>query len=695
MEGVRFSLVRDFMGRPAMTQNADRRLPARTRLAGSSVAAVYLLLLGTSWRRGVHPMVDFGREAYTAWRLSAGDLLYRDVASLFGPLAPYVDAAAFAVFGPSLTMMFAVTALLTAAALAVIYGFLSRTSGDLAAFLGSLLFLGVFAFGLYGSSNYSFLAPYSRAAVWGVVLGMAAVACLERWIAGHGHRGWALGAGLCIGATFLTKPEIAVAVAGAALLATAVARRTGNRRARRSIPWLLLGTAAPLAATFVAFWIADSARLGLEALAAPYRPVFSEGLLSIEFYRSWLGLSEPLVMLTGILRSALLLGGGLLGLGLLDRWLPAPSGWRTRFLRLLVLVGLGGGLLFLSLGDDLILGVVPRATPVLLSAGLAGCVLDLSRQLSDDRRPGRPRLAALAVWLTFSLLLYLKLGLRPRFAHYGFYLAAPGGVALAVLMVDLIPRWTERIAGSSHLVRLAGFGLMAAVALHSAAGVVAKRAGGDGVRIRSGPDALWAEGGPAPWIEPVLERVSASSPPGGTLAVLPEGASLNYWSRRVNPTPFVSFLPPELAAYGVGRMLRALEADPPDIIVLWNRHFEEYGADRFGASPATGSAILRFVRRNYEPVATIPADGTETVFEVLERSDRSDRSEAHTGTRSSSSRWRARAFATRSLGTLSASTSWSRGGRMRAARATSSPSGTSAASATRASAASGSRVSRP
>jgi hypothetical protein len=676
-----------------MKLNAARRLPSRTVLAGSFVAAAYLVLLRASWQRGAHPLVDFGREAYTAWRLSAGDLLYRDVASLFGALAPYVDAAAFTVLGTSLTVMFAVTALLTAVAVAVIYNFFSRTSGDLAAFLGSLLFLGVFAFGLYGSSNYNFLAPYARAAVWGVVLGMGAVACLERWIADPQNSGWALGAGLCAGATLLTKPEVAVAVAGATLVATALVWRAGDRGARRPVAWLLLGTAAPVAATFLAFWMVDSASLGLEALGAPYRPLFAEGLLSNEFYRNWLGLSEPFVRLTDVLGDALLLGGGLLGLALVDRSLPAPAGWRQRLLRLLILVGVFGGLLLLSLGDDLLFEVIPGATPVLLSVALAGCAIDLFRQTpGGDRRPGGDRLVALAVWLTFSLLLYLKLGLRPRFTHYGFYLAAPGGVALAVVMVDLIPRWMERIVGSSHLVRLAGFGLVATLALQGAAGVIAKKSGSDEVRIRTGADALWTGADVAPWIEPVLDRVDASSPPGGTLAVLPEGASLNYWSRRVNPTPFVSFLPPELAIYGAERMLRALEADPPDIIVLWNRHFEEYGADHFGASPATGSAILRFVRRNYEPLARIPGDGTEVVFEVLERTDRR---EAHTGTRSSSSRWTSRASSSTSAETRSSSTSWSRGGRTRPARATSSASGTSTASATPASAASGARVSRP
>lgn len=601
-------------------QESSRRLPAGPLASVSVLAALYLVLLGTNWRRGVRPLIDFGREVYTAWRLSAGDLLYRDVASLFGPLAPYVDATAFAVFGgPSLSVMFAVNALLIAVATGIVYTFLFRTSGHMEAFFGALTFLGVFAFGPYGSGNYTFLAPYSRAAVWGVVLGMASVACLERWLARRGGRGSALAAGLLAGATLLTKPEVALAVVGTAFLAPATAwwaRIDGWKRVRRGATWLLVGIAAPAAAAFSAFWIVDSASLGLEALVAPFRPVFSGSPLSMAFYQSWLGLSDPVARLSEIVGAALALGAGLLAVGFLERALPATSGGRSLLVQLLILLSTGFAVVLLGLSDEALVRAVPRATPVLLLAGLVWSVRTLRRsEVDGDRR----RVAALSVWLVFSLLLFLKLGLRPRFHHYGFYLAAPGAVALAVVLGKLAPRWVGRLAGSGRFARRAGLGLLAALALASTALNVRSDLHSDRVRLGSGGDAVWAEGDGTRWVEKTLEHVKASTPPEGTLAVLPEGASLNYWSRRVNPTPFVSFMPPELAYYGPDRMLRALKTSPPDAVVLWNRDLEEYGADRFGASPATGSTVLRFVRRHYTSVATIPASGEQIVFEVLTR----------------------------------------------------------------------------
>ncbi|MHC5212886.1 MAG: hypothetical protein ACYTG2_19440, partial [Planctomycetota bacterium] len=59
-----------------------------------------------TWRTWPHPFVDFGREVYTAWQLSEGKTLYRDVAYFNGPLSPAFNAMVFKVFGASLSALF-------------------------------------------------------------------------------------------------------------------------------------------------------------------------------------------------------------------------------------------------------------------------------------------------------------------------------------------------------------------------------------------------------------------------------------------------------------------------------------------------------------------------------------------------------------------------------------------------------------
>ena len=40
-----------------------------------------------SWRTWPDVFIDFGREAYVAWRLSEGDVLHRDIVYVSGPLS--------------------------------------------------------------------------------------------------------------------------------------------------------------------------------------------------------------------------------------------------------------------------------------------------------------------------------------------------------------------------------------------------------------------------------------------------------------------------------------------------------------------------------------------------------------------------------------------------------------------------------
>jgi hypothetical protein len=63
---------------------------------------VFAVLAGWSWRKWPDPLIDFGRELYVPWQITGGKVLYRDIASLFGPLSPYVNALWMRMFGVSL-----------------------------------------------------------------------------------------------------------------------------------------------------------------------------------------------------------------------------------------------------------------------------------------------------------------------------------------------------------------------------------------------------------------------------------------------------------------------------------------------------------------------------------------------------------------------------------------------------------------
>ena len=80
-----------------------------------------------------------------------------------------------------------------------------------------------------------------------------------------------------------------------------------------------------------------------------------------------------------------------------------------------------------------------------------------------------------------------------------------------------------------------------------------------------------------------LEWIEKNVPPDGTLAVLPEGTTINYLSRRVNPTPCLDWTPTVLTAFGQAGMTAAFEKNPPDYIFLVERDTSEFGIGYFGA----------------------------------------------------------------------------------------------------------------
>lgn len=70
---------------------------------------------------------------------------------------------------------------------------------------------------------------------------------------------------------------------------------------------------------------------------------------------------------------------------------------------------------------------------------------------------------------------------------------------------------------------------------------------------------------------------------GPTLAVFPEGVSLNYFSGLPTPLSYYMFTPPETAdSDDEGKVLAELRARPPAEVVILTRSVSEYGFRRFG-----------------------------------------------------------------------------------------------------------------
>ena len=103
---------------------------------------------------------------------------------------------------------------------------------------------------------------------------------------------------------------------------------------------------------------------------------------------------------------------------------------------------------------------------------------------------------------------------------------------------------------------------------------------------------------------------------------LPEGTTINYLSRRVNPTPCLDWSPTVLTVFGQAGMTAAFENNPPDYICPRGAGHVRVWRRLFWGFPGYGEDVMRWIGKNYEPVYLIghePLQNGLFGIEILKR----------------------------------------------------------------------------
>ncbi|MCA9249306.1 MAG: hypothetical protein KDA42_19425 [Planctomycetales bacterium] len=585
------------------TDRATAKFAPRRQWAGPAiVAAAFVGLAVWTWRRWADPLIDFGRELYVPWRLSEGDVLYRDLAYFNGPLSPTFNAGLFRLCGASFSTLVWANLFLTALTAVAVYVLLHRGTRQFAATLATLVLLAGFAFShLLSDGNYNYITPYSHDITHGLLLSLLMMLAL-----GGGAR-WrmarlALG-GLLLGLVFLTKAEVFLAASGAACAAVlwqAIAHRPTKRELIAGLSVLVL--AALVAPLLFSIGLAQhmpwaDAWLGV---CGTWRWVLTSDVG--ELYRPMSGFDAPLRHIAAMALSLLATGLILAILAFYDYQQTTAAKSKATWAIIAVLFGCVAALR--GRGFPLLL----EGGPLLLAALLM--VYGYSRAAWRARRdPTLLRdLAALATFAVFALLLLAKMALVPRIIHYGFVLAMPATVLAVAALIHHAPaivcrRWRggphfRRVAKALVVADLLGFVLM------SSANVPRKT-----LLVASGADEMKTYNTDTAATGPVLNQLLdmlRGLPAEATVATFPEGAIVNYWARRTNPTGFTNAMPPELCMFGEANYVAALERTRPDFIVLIDKEMAEYGVGPFGGDDF-GHEIMAWIRANYQVRRTLGA----------------------------------------------------------------------------------------
>lgn len=595
---------------PLLPRRGPRLPGAPALLIGTALAG----MLAFTWRTWPDPVIDTGRELYTAWRIAEGDALYRDVAYFHGPLSPHFNAVAMQLLGPSLDAVMLTNGLLLVAIIVALYQVLRLLSDRLAATAATMVCVAGFAtLRLVGIGNYTFVTPYSHELTHGTLLLMAMLLFLTRHLLTSSRSALAL-AGVCAGLACLTKPEIAAAAMAGLLIPLALDRF--RRGSSRDGFLLLVAIATPILLAFALLLTRLPAAEALAGLTGPFRYALSPTVRHQPFYRQvMLGsdVRESLAFMAAVtLVQLALVAAGVAAGALLRR--------RPRFQHVVSVataIFVAAALLLIA-PSPLMFMLVVRSAPLLLP--VAAVLLAWFWWRARDPIAARPLLARLALVLVASVLL-VKIALTAGPQHYGFALAMPAAMVLTLAGLSWLPEWLEARGTSGNPLRAVVLGIWAAtlpmllvVHAHRTSHLVRLMNAGTSSSYYAEPRG----------VDEALSLLAGfliqRAPPAATVAVLEQGAWLNFLAQRRNSTPYVTLLPPEVAMFGSDAIAVAYEARPPEYVVRipFSGRFD-YQVDGL---QDYAPRLDRFMRDRYVDATPPPLQGSPV--KLLRRNSRAE-----------------------------------------------------------------------
>ena len=558
------------------------------------VALVSIVQIARTWGGWTDPLIDFGRELYVAWQVSEGAALYRDVAYFNGPFSPHLNALVFRVASPGIATLAIVNIAVYFGIALLSYDLLRRAGDAFSAAAAGVTLATLFGFiQLVGVGNYNYATPYAHEMTHGLLLSLAAIWCLSR-LATTGRRRFAVCCGAAGGMVFLTKPEMFLACA------PAIAAGIPALRADRPRNALVIAASGVVVVAAAAgfLWLRTDLATASRGVLGGWVYVLDAEVRALPFYRAIAGLDQPaeqarqMIVMSLAWAMLLALGCGLAAL--------ARGALRAVIVTSAALVPPAAAWMFF---DDIawqaIFYPLPAATIVLAIVA----TVTIARRGTDESRLIR------LTFCVFAAALLAKMILRPVVSHYGFVLAMPATLAVVAAATGWIPgslkvRLGPAPAGALRVFAVAVIATIVTAHLWAFQRLYASKpvfVGGGRDRIRAADD------GRGEAVDAMVWAIERYTPAGSTLAVIPEGAMLNSLSRRRNPTPYVTLLPPEFAMFGAGEILEAYRRRPPDFVVIAPRDLTEYGSTGFDRD--YGSAFGAWLHEAYEAVQTAQPAG--------------------------------------------------------------------------------------
>jgi len=557
------------------------------------------MMLSFSWGKWMDVWVDYGDDLFIQWKVLHGAVLYRDIAYFRGPVSIYLNTAFFKLFGTSILTLVITHVLMVAAVTILTYLFFLETSGLLSALMTSFVFLTCFAFSNYiQMGNFNFVCPYTYSIVDGYFFALLGIYIFLQWVK-KGRNALLFLLGIISGVVFLIKVEIFAAFFLAILIGLMLweqyLRRPDQFTGGKIFLVLISGALIP----FLCFWIYFSHRMpcsqAFHALILQYIP--NANIPKDSFYLHISGLENPFYNTFQLLDNTIvyimtfILVAVFAFLSFQSKLISTYKPFKFFFLIVLVFI------LWRNL-DPIFIMHIFRPLPLVIL--LFGIFLQWS---FIKARAATPQMVSLSVFTFFAFMLMMKLILFVTITGYGFILALPATLLLVVIMLQYLPKLIgDLFNGTEETVRhiflvLISVGIFLCVQQSSMAYLTKN------IEITNGRDPIISfnpeKSGEGIQFQEALNFVNTQLNPTDTFLVLPEGALLNYLSRKDTGTHYFKIAVAEEDLWTQESMLEDFKQHPPNYIIY--KRWRGFGAGNLAPK------IFSWVINHYQQVKLIKA----------------------------------------------------------------------------------------
>jgi hypothetical protein len=564
------------------------------------VSAAFAHNLWISWLKWGDVLVDCGREMDVARQLAEGRALYSDLRYMYGPLAPWTNAALFKLFGVHTAVLMTAGILSAALACWILYRLSRRFVSRLAATCITTSFLYICAFAqLTPLGIFNFAFPYTYAAPYGIVMLATGLLFLVRYVqrAKTSDLIWSL---LFLFLTSLTKMELLAALLSAhavSVFGLLLARRLNLRL---TIPAYAVALLA-VAIFYGALWFRVGSELLTDNLLAMLNPT------NRRYTQMNMGLLDWTGSLQAMLYSALALIAAIAVPAFFCAFSPLKG---IPWILNAAIFGAGAAIYFL-----LSLEYPFRILPLLAFGSLIVLMLRLRAPQADPARV----VSEAALWITVAVCCSRAL-LRMTSFHFGFYLVVPGLVALGVFWFEYVPQIIpQRLAFTRKSASFLGCGVFAGlIAAHFqySSFAFAQRTIPISTPYARLDIADRIAGVHAGLCCSEAVRLLGELPPSARVLAVPQGVGLLSCAGLRNPYGSSGFFLQEMTGrYDDAHLLAHLKTQPPDVVMLTAVGSDEY-PEIFGRDYAVLS--WAWIRENYEPAVSL---GPSNFILIFKRKD--------------------------------------------------------------------------